>query len=457
MLRRGMNRVAPVDPGRRLRPAARAGRRGPRRRRARSSTSTSWTATSSRRSRWARWSSRRCASSSGDARRAPDDRAPERQVDGVRQGRGATRSPFHVEATPHIHYTLAAIRDAGCRAGLAVCPARRRRCYRRGRARHGAVHDRQPGLGRPDVHRRPRSTRSRGCAALLGETRALEVDGGIDVRRPRAAAPRAGATLFVAGSAVFGAADPARGVSAAGRGRGRAGARRRHRAEGASPLPLRVRTRPSAPCGGAGRAAAIPVPGAGLGAVGGDGLAAALAEHEQPRAQRARPRRSTANPQVTTKRSCSAIASAAASSETSAPVSAIAPARLGERQRRAAAGEGVQEQRGRHLRQPSAPGHADAAHEPPLAQDRRGQAPAGLQRSGRRSLSSRRGRVAAAARRARTGRAAQQRRGARVADLRAQHVAPARSRRASRRRTAPPATSHDDAASARARAPARPG
>ena len=44
-------------------------------------------------------------------------------------------------------------------------------------------------------------------AALLGDAK-IEVDGGID---PLTAAPMAvaGASLFVAGSAVFGAADPA--------------------------------------------------------------------------------------------------------------------------------------------------------------------------------------------------------------------------------------------------------
>jgi ribulose-phosphate 3-epimerase len=45
-------------------------------------------------------------------------------------------------------------------------------------------------------------------AALIGEA-TIEVDGGID---PKTAAPMAGAgaSLLVAGSAIFGAADPAR-------------------------------------------------------------------------------------------------------------------------------------------------------------------------------------------------------------------------------------------------------
>jgi ribulose-phosphate 3-epimerase len=44
--------------------------------------------------------------------------------------------------------------------------------------------------------------------AVLGEGPALEVDGGIDATTAGPCA-RAGATVFVAGSAVFGAEDPA--------------------------------------------------------------------------------------------------------------------------------------------------------------------------------------------------------------------------------------------------------
>jgi ribulose-phosphate 3-epimerase len=43
--------------------------------------------------------------------------------------------------------------------------------------------------------------------ALLGDDVELEVDGGIDASTAGAAAA-AGATLFVAGSALFGASDP---------------------------------------------------------------------------------------------------------------------------------------------------------------------------------------------------------------------------------------------------------
>jgi ribulose-phosphate 3-epimerase len=55
--------------------------------------------------------------------------------------------------------------------------------------------------------------RLRRLRALLGPQTAIEVDGGIEVGTARRCA-EAGATVFVAGTAVFGAADPAAAVRA---------------------------------------------------------------------------------------------------------------------------------------------------------------------------------------------------------------------------------------------------
>ena len=116
--------VAPSILSRRLRAARRAGRGGHGRRRAASSTATSWTATSSRRSRSARSSSPRCA------RRCPTRRSstchlmierPERHVDDFVKA-GADNVTFHVEATPHVDYTMNLIREAGATAGVALNP-----------------------------------------------------------------------------------------------------------------------------------------------------------------------------------------------------------------------------------------------------------------------------------------------------------------------------------------------
>ncbi len=47
--------------------------------------------------------------------------SPERQIADFTDA-GAGQITIHAEATPHVHYTLAAIRDAGCKAGLALNP-----------------------------------------------------------------------------------------------------------------------------------------------------------------------------------------------------------------------------------------------------------------------------------------------------------------------------------------------
>ncbi|MGH2835573.1 MAG: ribulose-phosphate 3-epimerase, partial [Solirubrobacteraceae bacterium] len=47
---------------------------------------------------------------------------PERQIpEFVRAG--ADGITVHVEATPHVHYALQAVREGGCTAGAAICPA----------------------------------------------------------------------------------------------------------------------------------------------------------------------------------------------------------------------------------------------------------------------------------------------------------------------------------------------
>ena len=46
---------------------------------------------------------------------------PERQVEAFAEA-GADSITIHAEATPHLHYTLQAIKDAGCLTGLALNP-----------------------------------------------------------------------------------------------------------------------------------------------------------------------------------------------------------------------------------------------------------------------------------------------------------------------------------------------
>ena len=55
------------------------------------------------------------------------------------------------------------------------------------------------------------------CARSLADEVALEVDGGVHAADGQQRARQAGANLLVAGSAVFGAADPGAAFTAAGR------------------------------------------------------------------------------------------------------------------------------------------------------------------------------------------------------------------------------------------------
>ena len=133
---------------------------------------------------------------------------PERQLTEFAKA-GADNITFHAEATPHVHYAIGAIKEAGCTAGVAICPATPVRVL----AEVAADLDLalcmtvNPGWGgQPFI---PASLgKVERLRALIGAGPALEVDGGVDMTTAGACA-QAGATLFVAGSAVFGAADPA--------------------------------------------------------------------------------------------------------------------------------------------------------------------------------------------------------------------------------------------------------
>jgi ribulose-phosphate 3-epimerase len=132
---------------------------------------------------------------------------PERQVEAFAKA-GADNITIHAEATPHLHYAVSAIRDAGCRAGVALTPATPVE------ALSELVEDLDLALcmtvnpgwgGQAFLPRSPGKIRR--LRALIGPGVALEVDGGVDESTAGACA-EAGATVFVAGSAVFGAHDP---------------------------------------------------------------------------------------------------------------------------------------------------------------------------------------------------------------------------------------------------------
>jgi ribulose-phosphate 3-epimerase len=124
-------------------------------------------------------------------------------------GAGADSISVHLEATPHAHYALLAVREAGCRAGLAINPATVPEAV----AGLAAAYDHllcmtvNPGWG-GQAYIESSTAKIRRLRELLPDGMPIEVDGGIDAETAPVSA-EAGATLFVAGSSIFGAHDPA--------------------------------------------------------------------------------------------------------------------------------------------------------------------------------------------------------------------------------------------------------
>ena len=141
---------------------------------------------------------------------------PERSVeDFVRAG--AATVGVHVEACPHLHRTLAQIREAGARACAVLNPATPASSVELVLADldQVLVMTVNPGFGGqkfiagmlPKIETLRRWIDERGLEV------ALEVDGGIGAETIARAA-RAGADVFVAGTAVFGAPDYAEAIAA---------------------------------------------------------------------------------------------------------------------------------------------------------------------------------------------------------------------------------------------------
>jgi ribulose-phosphate 3-epimerase len=123
---------------------------------------------------------------------------------------GAETIIVHAEATPAVHYALAAIREAGCRAGLAVNPATPLEVFAEVEVDVALCMTVSPGWGGQAFI--PASLeRIARLRDIVGPDVVIEVDGGVDARTAGPCAA-AGATRLVAGTAVFGAADPAAAV-----------------------------------------------------------------------------------------------------------------------------------------------------------------------------------------------------------------------------------------------------
>jgi ribulose-phosphate 3-epimerase len=121
---------------------------------------------------------------------------------------GADSITFHVEATPHANRALHAIRELGCLAGIALNPGTPAEAVSEleGYADIILCMTVNPGWGgQPFIEGSPGKV---GRLRETGGEAAIEVDGGIDTATVASVAG-AGASLFVAGSAIFGANDPA--------------------------------------------------------------------------------------------------------------------------------------------------------------------------------------------------------------------------------------------------------
>jgi ribulose-phosphate 3-epimerase len=133
--------------------------------------------------------------------------APERQIAEFAKA-GADSITFHEEATPHAHRTLAAVRELDCLAGVAINPGTPVEAVQelRGMADIVLCMTVNPGWGGQSFIATSPNKVER-LVPLVGDAR-IEVDGGVDPSTAGSLAA-AGAHLLVAGSAVFGADDPA--------------------------------------------------------------------------------------------------------------------------------------------------------------------------------------------------------------------------------------------------------
>jgi ribulose-phosphate 3-epimerase len=133
---------------------------------------------------------------------------PERHIPDFASA-GADNITIHVEATPHVHYALNLIREAGCTAGAAICPATPAEVLNEVAQENldlALCMSVNPGWGGQQFIEGSLDKLTRMRAALPDHV-ALEVDGGVH-ENTAAACVQAGANLLVAGSAVLGTEDP---------------------------------------------------------------------------------------------------------------------------------------------------------------------------------------------------------------------------------------------------------
>jgi ribulose-phosphate 3-epimerase len=127
---------------------------------------------------------------------------------------GADSVTVHAEATPHLARAIGSIHEAGAGAGVAINPGTPPAALAEvsGEIELALCMTVNPGWGGQEfiaasLQKLPR------VRGLAGQAVAVEVDGGIDPRTAPACLD-AGASVFVAGSAIFGEPDPAAAYAA---------------------------------------------------------------------------------------------------------------------------------------------------------------------------------------------------------------------------------------------------
>ena len=124
---------------------------------------------------------------------------------------GAHMVSVHVEAVRHLHRTISYIRSLGALAGAVINPATPAAALEAiaGDLDFVVVMSVNPGFGGQKFI--PQSLekirRVRAVLAAAGSTAPIEIDGGVDATNIEAIAA-AGASIFVAGNAIFGTTDP---------------------------------------------------------------------------------------------------------------------------------------------------------------------------------------------------------------------------------------------------------
>ena len=130
---------------------------------------------------------------------------------------GASGLTVHVETAPHLHRQLMRIKELGCTAGATMNPGTSLDTVRdvAGDLDLLLIMTVNPGFGGQQFipHSLDKVRRARQMLDAIGSTAMLEVDGGVSRETIRSCYD-AGADTFVAGNAIFSAADPVAEVQA---------------------------------------------------------------------------------------------------------------------------------------------------------------------------------------------------------------------------------------------------